>query len=80
MTRKRLEKIKGLSEVKVIKIKEAAAKVMVCRINCARTKPWTNSMKPEVNGFQTATDLAIKRKMCTKISTGSKQLDSILLG
>lgn len=28
-TRKRLEKIKGLSEIKVLKIKEAAAKVMV---------------------------------------------------
>ena len=63
MTRKRLEKIKGLSEAKVIKIKEAAAKVM-----------------PEVNGFQTANDLAAKRKVYTKISTGSKQLDSILLG
>lgn len=63
MTRKRLEKIKGLSEAKVIKIKEAAGKVM-----------------PEVNGFQTATDLAVKRKVCTKISTGSKQLDAILLG
>lgn len=29
MTRKKMERIKGLSEVKVLKIKEAAAKMMV---------------------------------------------------
>ncbi|KFY93733.1 hypothetical protein V500_03553 [Pseudogymnoascus sp. VKM F-4518 (FW-2643)] len=63
MTRKKMERIKGLSEVKVLKIKEAAAKMM-----------------PDANGFVTATDLAVKRKLCMKISTGSKQLDSILLG
>ncbi|OBT89571.1 meiotic recombinase Dmc1 [Pseudogymnoascus sp. 03VT05] len=63
MTRKKMEKIKGLSEVKVLKIKEAAAKMM-----------------PDANGFVTATDLAVKRKQCMKISTGSKQLDTILLG
>ncbi|OAF59879.2 Meiotic recombination protein dmc1 [Pseudogymnoascus destructans] len=63
MTRKKMERIKGLSEVKVLKIKEAAAKMM-----------------PDANGFVTATDLAVKRRQCMKISTGSKQLDTILLG
>ncbi|OBT50561.1 meiotic recombinase Dmc1 [Pseudogymnoascus sp. 24MN13] len=39
-----------------------------------------HTVTPDANGFVTATDLAVKRKQCMKISTGSKQLDTILLG
>lgn len=45
-----------------------------------RVSPANISWQPDANGFVTATDLAVKRKQCMKISTGSKQLDSILLG
>ncbi|KAI9756888.1 MAG: Meiotic recombination protein dmc1 [Lichina confinis] len=62
-TRKTLLKIRGLSEVKVEKIKEAVGKC-----------------QPSACGFITAAELGIQRKRVVKISTGSKQLDSILGG
>uniref|UniRef100_A0A158R3X6 Meiotic recombination protein DMC1/LIM15 homolog n=1 Tax=Syphacia muris TaxID=451379 RepID=A0A158R3X6_9BILA len=60
-TKKRLCDIKGLSEVKVDKIKEIAAKLLN-------------------NGFVTAAVVSEKRKMCFRISTGSKELDKLLGG
>ncbi|CAF9929622.1 Meiotic recombination protein dmc1 [Imshaugia aleurites] len=62
-TRKTLLKVKGFSEVKVEKIKEAIAK-----------------LQPSASGFITAVELGHNRKRVCKISTGSKQLDSILGG
>ncbi|KAG0652668.1 Meiotic recombination DMC1 [Hyphodiscus hymeniophilus] len=62
-TSKRLLKIKGFSEIKVEKIKDAAKK-----------------LAPSASGFITASELREKRKRCIRISTGSKQLDSILNG
>ncbi|KAK9238030.1 Rad51-domain-containing protein [Lipomyces kononenkoae] len=60
-TRRNLLKVKGLSEVKVEKIKEAAGKL----INA---------------GFISATEQANNRRRVIAISTGSKQLDSVLGG
>lgn len=60
-TRRNLLKIKGLSEVKVEKVKEAAGKIIQV-------------------GFIPATIQADIRKRVFAISTGSKQLDSILGG
>ncbi|KAI5294755.1 Meiotic recombination protein dmc1, partial [Ascosphaera atra] len=62
-TRKTLLKIKGFSEVKVEKIKEAIQKLL-----------------PSASGFITAMELGHQRKRVVKISTGSKQFDSILNG
>ncbi|KAI9817269.1 MAG: Meiotic recombination protein dmc1 [Pycnora praestabilis] len=62
-TRKTLLKIKGFSEVKVEKIKEAIVKC-----------------QPSAFGFITASELGQQRRRVVKISTGSKQLDSILGG
>ncbi|KAL8828078.1 MAG: hypothetical protein Q9191_002795 [Dirinaria sp. TL-2023a] len=62
-TRKTLLKVKGFSEVKVEKIKEAIQK-----------------LQPSKSGFITAVELGHQRKRVVKISTGSKQLDSILGG
>ncbi|KAI9670026.1 MAG: Meiotic recombination protein dmc1 [Alyxoria varia] len=62
-TRRTLLKIKGFSEVKVEKVKEAVQKCL-----------------PTANGFMTAQELGQQRKRVAKISTGSKQFDSILGG
>ncbi|EFE42113.1 hypothetical protein TRV_03113 [Trichophyton verrucosum HKI 0517] len=62
-TRKTLLKIKGFSEVKVEKIKEAIQKC-----------------QPSASGFITAMELGHQRKRVVKISTGSKQFDTILGG
>ncbi|MCJ1362349.1 Meiotic recombination protein dmc1 [Acarospora aff. strigata] len=62
-TRKTLLKIKGFSEVKVEKIKEAIQKC-----------------QPSASGFVTAMELGHQRRRVVRISTGSKQLDSILGG
>ncbi|KAI9479562.1 meiotic recombinase Dmc1 [Zychaea mexicana] len=61
MTKRSLLKIKGLSETKVDKIKDAAAKAQGC-------------------GFMTGTELSQHRQKVVKISTGSKQFDSLLGG
>lgn len=60
-TRRNLTKIKGLSEIKVEKIKEAASKIITV-------------------GFISATIQLDIRKQVFALSTGSKQLDSILGG
>jgi meiotic recombination protein DMC1 len=62
-TRKTLLKIKGFSEVKVEKVKEAIQKCL-----------------PSATGFITAMELHHQRKKVVRISTGSKQFDSILNG
>ncbi|CRG91535.1 Meiotic recombination protein DLH1 [Talaromyces islandicus] len=62
-TRRTLLKIKGFSEIKVEKVKEAVQKCL-----------------PTANGFMTAMELCHQRKKVFKISTGSKQFDSILGG
>ncbi|KAG9205457.1 Meiotic recombination protein dmc1 [Epicoccum nigrum] len=62
-TRRNLLKIKGFSEIKVEKVKDALAKC-----------------QPSGGGFQTAHELGQQRKRVLKISTGSKQLDTILGG
>ncbi|KAG2178816.1 hypothetical protein INT43_001662 [Umbelopsis isabellina] len=61
VTKRNLCKIKGLSEAKVDKIKEAAGKI----VNCS---------------FVTAMDISFARQKVITISTGSKQLDSLLGG
>ncbi|KAI3402987.1 hypothetical protein KGF56_004240 [Candida oxycetoniae] len=60
-TRRNLVKIKGLSEVKVEKIKEAAGKI-------------------KTTGFISASIVAEQRQNVFTVTTGSKQLDSILGG
>ncbi|PLN74491.1 Rad51-domain-containing protein [Aspergillus taichungensis] len=62
-TRKNLLKIKGFSEIKVEKIKDAITKCL-----------------PSASGFITAMELCHQRKKVVRISTGSKQFDSILGG
>ncbi|KAL2824764.1 Rad51-domain-containing protein [Aspergillus cavernicola] len=62
-TRKTLLKIKGFSEIKVEKVKEAVNKCL-----------------PSASGFITAMELSRQRKRVVRISTGSKQFDSILGG
>ncbi|EKV11430.1 Meiotic recombination protein (Dmc1), putative [Penicillium digitatum] len=62
-TRKTLLKIKGFSEVKVEKVKEAIQKCL-----------------PAASGFISAMELHHQRKKVVRISTGSKQFDSILNG
>ncbi|KAL9059713.1 MAG: hypothetical protein Q9162_001014 [Coniocarpon cinnabarinum] len=64
-TRRQLSKIKGFSEAKVEKVKEAI----------------TKQLTPEIaNGFMSAQQLGQQRKRVCKISTGSKQFDAILGG
>ncbi|KAM3074242.1 hypothetical protein ACMFMF_006263 [Clarireedia jacksonii] len=62
---RRLVRIKGITEQKVEKMKEAAKKLAV----------------PGIGGtFITAAELGHVRKKCLRISTGSKQLDACLNG
>lgn len=85
-TRRTLLKIKGFSEIKVDKVKDAIAKCQVCH---QPFMPWQlshqgdNTKKhdqPAGGGFQTAHELGQQRKRVMKISTGSKQFDAILGG
>jgi meiotic recombination protein DMC1 len=71
-TKRNLAKIKGLSEAKVDKIKEAACKIFVIatifEINC------------QPANFVTGVEVAVQRQGVFSVSTGSKTLDSILGG
>jgi meiotic recombination protein DMC1 len=79
--KKDLEKIKGFSETKVEKIKEAGKKMMVLNTNHAdKVFGDTNIQQPDIMGFITALEQRERRKRCIRISTGSKQLDNILGG
>jgi RecA/RadA recombinase len=40
----------------------------------------THTCQPDILGFVTALEQRERRKQCVRISTGSKQLDSILGG
>ncbi|KAI9754767.1 MAG: Meiotic recombination protein dmc1 [Chaenotheca gracillima] len=62
-TRRTLLKIKGFSEIKVEKVKEAIQKC-----------------QPSAFGFITAAELGQQRRRVVRISTGSKQLDTVLGG
>lgn len=78
-SRRWLEKnIKGFSDVKVGKIKEAIKKMRVCRFQIDE-RDITDESKPNAD-FMTGSELAEVRKRCFRISTGSKQLDHILNG
>jgi meiotic recombination protein DMC1 len=78
-TSKRLLKIKGLSDTKVEKIKEAAKKLSVSLPLYAVTFI-SDAEQPTTTGFITAAELREIRKRCIRISTGSKQLDTALNG
>ncbi|KAI7854127.1 meiotic recombination protein dmc1 [Circinella umbellata] len=71
MIKKNLLKIKGLSETKVDKIKDAASKTQVKIIL---------SFVFSGCGFMTGSELAHHRQKVVKISTGSKQFDALLGG
>lgn len=71
-------RIKGLSDTKVEKIKEAAKKLLVI-ISITRIFCGSDAEQPTA-GFITAAELAQIRKRCIRISTGSKQLDAALNG
>ena len=75
ITKRRLCEIKGISEAKVDKIKEAANKLGKCVF-----LHFCNSSLLEANNFITGYDFAEKRKACFKIPTGSTELDRILGG
>jgi meiotic recombination protein DMC1 len=80
-TRRNLLKIKGFSEIKVDKVKDAIVK---CQVQHASSpsmfKRYWPVVQPAGGGFQTAHELGQQRKRVLKISTGSKQLDTILGG
>ncbi|EEQ41992.1 meiotic recombination protein DMC1 [Candida albicans WO-1] len=75
-TRRNLTKIKGLSEIKVEKIKEAAGKIKVCKnlfvLICFNPR--------QKYGFLPATIVAELRTKVFHITTGSKQFNEILGG
>ncbi|KAJ4365476.1 hypothetical protein N0V95_000411 [Ascochyta clinopodiicola] len=80
-TRRNLLKIKGFSEIKVDKVKDALTK---CQVRHFFTLPirerYSPDPQPSGGGFQTAHELGQQRKRVIKISTGSKQLDTVLGG
>ncbi|MCJ1343996.1 Meiotic recombination protein dmc1, partial [Peltigera leucophlebia] len=78
-TRKTLLKVKGFSEMKVEKIKEAIQK---CQVGFLHKQP-PGMRKPateQISPTELTIELGHHRKRVVKISTGSKQLDSILGG
>jgi meiotic recombination protein DMC1 len=79
-TRRNLLKIKGFSEIKVDKVKDAITKCQVTWSLTLLPRPSLTPEQPAGGGFQTAHELGQQRKRVLKISTGSKQLDTILGG
>lgn len=80
-TKKKLENIKGFSETKVEKIKEAVKKCAVSLVPCHLHRSSTdNTLQPSSGSFMTALDLADIRKRVIRVSTGSKQLDAMVGG
>jgi len=67
-----------MSEAKVEKIKEAAHKILVCRILGAYMGILTSSSQG--SSFSTGVEVQDKRKRVLVISTGSKSVDAILGG
>ncbi|KAI0936860.1 hypothetical protein AcV5_004891 [Taiwanofungus camphoratus] len=78
-TRRQLLKIKGMSEAKVEKIKEAAHKILVGPLSADRIY---TAIVAKIQGSSFATGLEVqeKRKKVLIISTGSKSVDIILGG
>ncbi|KAI0962077.1 hypothetical protein AcV7_000998 [Taiwanofungus camphoratus] len=78
-TRRQLLKIKGMSEAKVEKIKEAAHKILVGPLSADRIY---TAILAKIQGSSFATGLEVqeKRKKVLIISTGSKSVDIILGG
>lgn len=79
-TRRNLLKIKGFSEIKVDKVKDAITKCQVTYSLTIHYGQHLRNLQPAGGGFQTAHELGQQRKRVLKISTGSKQLDTILGG
>ena len=79
-TRRNLLKIKGFSEIKVDKVKDAITKCQVDLVSLRLAQVSLTSRQPAGGGFQTAHELGQQRKRVLKISTGSKQLDAVLGG
>lgn len=75
---KQLLKIRGFSEVKVEKVKEAVKKCLVYSNPLLLKEHVLIIFQPNGGGFMTSADLAVVRKRCFRISTGSRQWDSIL--
>ncbi|KAI9314578.1 meiotic recombinase Dmc1 [Dichotomocladium elegans] len=69
MTKKTLLRIKGLSETKVDKIKDAAGKVQASDFFCPSSRGC---------GFMTAAEVSRYREKVVRISTGSKMVDQLL--
>lgn len=78
-TTRRLLKIKGFSDTKVEKIKEAGKKLSVS-LSDHSGRESSLTVQPNTSGFITAAELGQIRKKCIRISTGSKQLDACLNG
>jgi hypothetical protein len=87
-TKRKLEQIKGFSEAKVDKIKEALKK---CTVSLCNVPAQLQSLSAEgtvlhivqpqaQNSFVTAHELSIIRQRVIKIATGSKQLDAMVGG
>ncbi|KAN0100284.1 meiotic recombination protein dmc1 [Tylopilus felleus] len=76
-TRRQLLKIKGMSEAKVEKIKEAAQKIAVtiCLSNMIR-----GLILAQGSSFATGVEVQDRRKRVLMLSTGSKSVDAILGG
>lgn len=68
--------IKGLSEAKVDKIKEGAAKLMVNLTSNFEFR----KLIVQKTGFITALEVCSRRKQVFKISTGSVEFDKLLGG
>ncbi|KAH6916949.1 LIM15/DMC1 [Coprinopsis sp. MPI-PUGE-AT-0042] len=71
-TRRQMLKIKGMSEAKVEKIKEAAQKIAVCTCLAHANAPLTRF---QGSSFATGVEVQDKRKRVFTISTGSKLVD-----
>ncbi|KAF8913085.1 hypothetical protein CPB84DRAFT_512463 [Gymnopilus junonius] len=78
-TRRQMLKIKGMSEAKVEKIKEAAHKILVRTIISPSARGYDGRLY-QGSSFATGVEVQDKRKRVNVISTGSKNVDGILGG
>ena len=80
-TSRALLKIKGLSDTKVDRIKDAIKKCMACT-PCTRLHNLSllTPSQPNHGGFMTGSEILEMRKRCFRLSTGSKNWDGILNG
>ncbi|KAK3559607.1 hypothetical protein QTP86_013549 [Hemibagrus guttatus] len=80
-TRRALCNVKGLSEAKVEKIKEAAGKLLVMfTFKRLLEKLYSILSGIEMSGFQTASEYRMKRKQVFHVTTGSLEFDKLLGG